>query len=146
LDTFNASSARKTEFAARKPCISRGTKIPFQTTYRGLYEKAEQKNFNFSYNLLQSFLDARPRVNLDAPYNSVATCDSSGGNSGSPLVNAKGEFIGILFDGNKQSLPDRFLYSDKQARSVMVHAGGILEALRSVYNAKELIQELAGGK
>ena len=123
-----------------------GTKIPFQTTYRGLYEKAEQNNFKFPYNLPQSFLDARPRVNLDAPYNFVATCDSSGGNSGSPLVNAKGEFIGILFDGNKQSLPDRFLYSDKQSRSVMVHAGGILEALRSVYNAKELIQELTGGK
>ncbi len=121
-----------------------GQNIPFETTYKGLYETADKHGHKYPYNLPQSVLDARPRVNLNAPYNFVATCDSSGGNSGSPLVNAKGEFIGILFDGNKQSLPARFLYSDKQSRSVMVHAGGILEALRSIYGAKELVQELIG--
>ncbi len=119
-----------------------GQQIPYQTTYRGLYQTAEKHGYKYPYNLPQSVIDAKPRVNLDAPYNFVATCDSSGGNSGSPLVNAKGEFIGILFDGNKQSLPARFLYEDKQCRSVMVHAGGILEAIRSIYNAKELYQEI----
>ena len=121
-----------------------GTKIPYQTTYRGLYERSEKHGNQFPYNLPPRWAKGKSKVDLNAPFNFVATCDSSGGNSGSPLVNAKGEFVGILFDGNRQSLPARFLYSDKQARSVMVHAGGILEALRSLYDAGPLVEELTG--
>lgn len=121
-----------------------GTKVPYETDFRGLYRRSDAHGNAFPFDLPRSFLDARPRVRPDAPLNFVATCDSSGGNSGSPLVNRKGEFIGILFDGNRQSLPARFLYSDRQSRSVMVHAGGILEALQSVYGARELVAELLG--
>lgn len=121
-----------------------GQRIPYETDYRGLFRRSDTHGNAFPYDLPPSFLEARPRVRMGAPLNFVATCDSSGGNSGSPLVNRKGEFIGILFDGNRQSLPARFLYSDRQARSVMVHAGGILEALRSVYGARELVAELLG--
>ena len=121
-----------------------GTKVPYETDYRGLYRRSDAHGNAFPFDLPPSFLAARSRVRPNAPLNFVATCDSSGGNSGSPLVNRKGEFIGILFDGNRQSLPARFLYTDRQARSVMVHAGGILEALRSVYDARELVAELLG--
>ena len=121
-----------------------GTKVRYETDYRGLYRRSDDHGNAFPFDLPPSFLAARSRVRPNAPLNFVATCDSSGGNSGSPLINRQAEFIGILFDGNRQSLPARFLYTDRQARSVMVHAGGILEALRSVYDARELVAELLG--
>jgi hypothetical protein len=76
----------------------------------------------------------------------VATCDSIGGNSGSPVVNRKAEFVGVLFDGNIQSLPTRFVYEDTISRSVMVDSRGILEALLKVYDAKPLVDEILGRK
>ncbi len=78
--------------------------------------------------------------------NDYPSCDSIGGNSGSPVINKKGEFSGVLFDGNIQPLPARFIYSDDQNRSVMVHSQGIIEALAKVYNAEPLIDELLGRK
>jgi S1-C subfamily serine protease len=83
---------------------------------------------------------------MATPVNFVSTADSIGGNSGSPLVNRKGELVGVLFDGNIQSLPTRFVYDDKIARSVMVHAQGIVEALLRIYDAKPLVDELLGRK
>jgi hypothetical protein len=83
-------------------------------------------------------------LKLATPLNFVATCDSIGGNSGSPVINRRGEFCGVLFDGNIQSLPARFVYSDEQNRSVMVHGQGIIEALLKVYNARPLVDELLG--
>ena len=85
-------------------------------------------------------------MSLDAPIDFIATCDSIGGNSGSPVVNRKGEFSGVLFDGNIQSLPARFVYSDVQNRSVMVHSQGIIEALTRIYGAQPLVNELLGRK
>jgi hypothetical protein len=121
-----------------------GSFVPFQTTFGGLYERSDKAKNKEPYYLPQSYLRARSKIDLDAPVNFVTTCDSSGGNSGSPVINGKGEFVGILFDGNRQSLPHRFLYSDKQVRSVQVHALGIMEALRKVYQATRLVDELLG--
>jgi hypothetical protein len=78
------------------------------------------------------------------PFNFVSTADCIGGNSGSPLVNRKGEFVGILFDGNIQSLAWDYLYTDKQARSVAVDSGAIIEALEKVYQVTALVSELTG--
>jgi len=74
----------------------------------------------------------------------VATIDSIGGNSGSPVVNRKGEFLGALFDGNIQSLPTRFVYEEKVSRSVMVDGQALIEALIKIYDAKPLADELLG--
>ncbi len=113
---------------------------PF-TRFSGLYDKVTGKD---PYILPQRFLDREDRVDQDTPYNLVSTNDITGGNSGSPLVNRKGEVVGLIFDGNIQSLPNGFLYSEKQARAVSVDSRGIMEALRKLYDAKRVVGELTG--
>jgi hypothetical protein len=76
----------------------------------------------------------------------VSTADIIGGNSGSPVVNRAGEFVGIIFDGNLQSLPLDYAYEDKQARATSVDSAAILEGLDKIYHAKELVRELRDGK
>jgi len=121
-----------------------GSFIPYETNFKGLFERSDRTGNKQPYELAPSFIRARSKIDMNVPYNFAATVDASGGNSGSPLVNKNLEFVGILFDGNRQSLPHRFLYSDKQVRSVMVHALGIMESLKKVYMADALIEELLG--
>jgi hypothetical protein len=91
-------------------------------------------------------LKKRRSIQASVPFNFVSTHDIIGGNSGSPVVNRNGEFVGIIFDGNIESLVLGFAYEETQARALSVHSAGILEALRSVYGAKQLVQELETGK
>jgi hypothetical protein len=114
------------------------------SAWLGLYERSKKFGDKPPFQLPASFEARKSALRLDAPLDFVATCDSIGGNSGSPVVNRKGEFVGILFDGNIQSLPARFVYSDQLNRSVMVHFQGILEALRKIYDAQPLLQEILG--
>jgi len=88
----------------------------------------------------------KSHLNLRTPMNFVSTCDIIGGNSGSPTVNRAGEFVGIIFDGNLQSLPWDEGYSDKQGRATSVHSAAILDALTNLYGAKDLTHELLTGK
>ena len=82
------------------------------------------------------------QLNPDTPFNFVNTADIIGGNSGSPVVNRAGEFVGIIFDGNIYSLVLAYAYTDEKARAIGVHSAGILEVLKNVYNARELADEL----
>jgi len=84
-------------------------------------------------------------VNMDTPMDFVTDCDIIGGNSGSPTVNTKGEFVGIIFDGNIESLPGDLAYDGVVARSVSTDSAAILEALRKVYGVTPLADELVSG-
>ncbi len=119
-----------------------GRKIPPSTTIAGAYEHAASHNHEPPFRLSQRWIDKKDKIDLDTPFNFVNTADIIGGNSGSPVVNRDGEIVGIIFDGNIQSLVLDFVYSDKIARAVSVHSAGIMESLRSVYGAKELADEI----
>jgi hypothetical protein len=113
--------------------------IPYATSFDGLYKRAKGKN---PFRLPKRWIESKGKLNLAIPFNFVSTADTHGGNSGSPTLNTKGEIVGILFDGNMESLPDRFLYTDDRARSVHVAVQGIAEALRQVYGAGRVLKEL----
>jgi hypothetical protein len=142
----DATSSPRFSFGAVRGYTENGVKIPFFTTFSGLYDRAAKFGNKPPYDLSPSFVSRKQTIKLNTPLNFVATCDSIGGNSGSPVVNRNGEFSGVLFDGNIQSLPAMFLYTDAQNRSVMVHSQGIIEALTKVYNARPLVDELLGRK
>lgn len=118
------------------------TIAPF-TEFGGLYEKATGED---PYILPQSYLSRRGQIGVKTPYNLVSTNDITGGNSGSPLVNQRAEVVGIIFDGNIQSLSNSFLYSETQARAVSVDSRGIMEAIDKVYRASRVVEELKAGQ
>lgn len=116
-----------------------GKKIPWATEMGNIYSHATGKD---PLALSDAWLKAKRSINGKTAFNFVTTCDIHGGNSGSPTVNAGGEIIGIVFDGNMESLPNRYLYDSVRARSVHVASQGIVEALRKVYKANRLAKEL----
>jgi hypothetical protein len=123
-----------------------GKKIPYFTTIGGAFQHAEEHGNKPPYNLGVSWPKMKSNLKLDTPLNFVSTADIIGGNSGSPTVNKAGEVVGIIFDGNIQSLVLNFYYDDRQARAVSVDSRGIIEALRKIYGADTLANELTGTK
>jgi hypothetical protein len=113
---------------------------PF-TRFAGLYERATGQP---PFDLDPRWIAARPRLKPDTIFDLSTTNDIIGGNSGSPVVNRDGEFVGIIFDGNIESLVGRFVYSEESNRSVAVHSSVIIEALRKLYDAAPLADELQG--
>jgi Peptidase S46 len=126
--------------------VPAGKKVPYFSTIGGAYEHAAQHGNKEPYRLPANWMNAKSKVNLNTPLNVVETADIIGGNSGSPVVNRAGDVVGIIFDGNIQSLPWNFVYDDRIGRSVQVDSRGILEALRHIYGASSLAEELAGGQ
>ena len=123
-----------------------GKSIPFDTNLGGAYQHAAEHNNQPPYKLPESWMQSKFKLELTTPLNFVSTADIIGGNSGSPTVNKKGEVVGIIFDGNIQSLPWNFAYADVQGRAVSVDSRGIQEALRKIYGAGALADELMGTK
>lgn len=118
-----------------------GTKAPYLTTYYGLYDRHYSHSQKFPWNLPEKWLNP-PMELLKAPLNFVCTADIIGGNSGSPVINTKGEVVGLVFDGNIESLPGYFIFDDSYNRTVAVHTGGIAAALKYIYKADRLVKEL----
>jgi hypothetical protein len=119
-----------------------GTKLPYFTTIGGAYQHAAAHDNKPPYDLPASWMTAKPKLKLDTPLNVVETADIIGGNSGSPVVNTGGEIVGIIFDGNIYSNAWNFMYEDKYGRSIHVDGRGITEALRTIYGANGLVNEL----
>lgn len=119
-----------------------GKQIPALTDFAGLYQRSMEHNNEPPFDLPQRWTDKKSALNLETKYDFVSDADIIGGNSGSPVVNKANEFVGIIFDGNIQSLVLDCIFTDKQARAVSVSSAAITEALRKVYDAGALADEL----
>ena len=125
-----------------KGFLERGEKVAPWTTMGGAFDHSEAHGGAPPFQLPRRWWDHRQDLDAATPFNFVCTADIIGGNSGSPVVNREGELVGIIFDGNIQSLVLDVAYSDEQARAVSVHSSAIREALRKVYDAGQLADEL----
>lgn len=119
-----------------------GESVPAWTTMGGAWKHQESHGSQGDWKLPTSWMKAKDRIDPDTPFNFVCTADIIGGNSGSPVVNRNGEFVGIIFDGNIQSLTGDYLYTDDVARATSVAGAAIREAMRKVYGAERYANEL----
>ncbi len=122
-----------------------GVAVPASTTMGGLFPYAAGRDDQPPYQPSPSWVTARPNIRPDTPFDFVCTADIVGGNSGSPVVDKDGAVVGLIFDGNIQSLGGTYAYTDTQARSVAVHSEAIIEALRHIYGDDTLADELLSG-
>jgi hypothetical protein len=124
-----------------------GQHVPFETKFAGLFQRSDEHKNRPPFDLPPRWVKMRPELErnsrfMNTPFNFVSTADIIGGNSGSPVINRDAEVVGLIFDGNIQSLVLNFVFDEVQARAVSVHSAGIIEALRTVYDANALADEL----
>jgi len=119
-----------------------GKNIAPLTTLGGAFKHELDHSSRSPWQLPRSWHMAKSSLDLNTPYNFVSTADIIGGNSGSPVVNKDGELVGLIFDGNIESLTANYLYDDTYSRAVSVHSAGMLEAMNKIYGATELVNEL----
>jgi hypothetical protein len=122
------------------------TLVPYKTTFFGLYDRARSFEEKPPYDLPARYREGRDKLDLGTPLNFVYTADTIGGNSGSPVINRNGELVGLNFDSNIQKLPNRYWYVEESegGRAVGVHSAGIIEAMRKLYGADNLVKEILG--
>lgn len=121
-----------------------GTKAPYKTTFYGLYDRASSFDFTGPFYLPSRYMEGRSKLDLSTPLDFVSSTDIIGGNSGSPVINRNAELVGLIFDGNIESLAGDFAYEGETNRAVAVHSAAMIEALRKLYNAGTLADELQG--
>jgi hypothetical protein len=121
---------------------SEGKTVPPFTTFADLYERDRAMKDKPPFDLPSSWIKRRSRLKLTTPFNFVNSCDIIGGNSGSPVVNRNGDFVGIIFDGNLESLPWDYGYNSRQGRAIAVDSASIIAALDDVYGTKSLLKEI----
>ncbi|MDR3628469.1 MAG: S46 family peptidase [Ignavibacteriaceae bacterium] len=122
-----------------------GTVAPPYTTFYGLYDRYYSFDKKYPFDLPKQWQNPPADFNLETPMNFVATADIIGGNSGSPVINEKAEIVGLAFDGNIESLPGNFIFTTETNRTVAVHSAGMMEAIKDLYKATRLSDELRTG-
>jgi hypothetical protein len=141
----DATFTLRLSFGTVKGYEEDGEKFAATTTFAGLYQRSADQLNHEPFDLPPRWVAKKAALNLSVPFNFVSTCDIIGGNSGSPVVNRAGEFVGIIFDGNIQSLSADFGYEEVQSRALSVHSAGIIEALKKIYEVPALVGELVNG-
>ena len=141
----DATFTLRLSYGAVKGYMENGKKVEPFTTFGGLYERSTKFSEKFPYNLAPRWTQKKSALDLKTPYNFVSTNDIIGGNSGSPTINKEGELVGLIFDGNIQSLVGNFYYDEAVNRAISVDSRGMLEVLRKVFDAKEIADELTKG-
>jgi hypothetical protein len=119
-----------------------GTKAPPKTTFYGLYDRAAGFDYQGPFYLPSRFQEGREKLDLSTPLNFVTDNDVVGGNSGSPVIDRNGQVVGLVFDGNIESLVGDYVYDGETNRTVAVHTAAMTEALRKLYGAGKLVDEL----
>ena len=140
----DATFTLRLSYGAVEGYTENGKKVTPYTTLGGLYARADSFKQEFPYNLPPRWLEKKSSIDLKTPFNFVTTNDIIGGNSGSPTVNKNGELVGLIFDGNIQSLVGDFMYDPSVNRAISVDSRGMLEVLKKVFGANEIVAELTG--
>lgn len=123
-----------------------GTIAPAFTTIAGLFDRYYSFDGYEDWQIPDRWIERRGDIDLSVPINFVSTNDITGGNSGSPLLNRNLELVGLAFDSNIDALPNEYIYLDETQRTISVDSRGILESLRSIYDADALVNELLTGR
>lgn len=138
----DATFTLRLAFGVVQGYTSLGQTMPPWTTLGGAFQHSAEHHNRDPFQLPKRWIEGKDRLDLTRPFNFVSTADIIGGNSGSPVVNRQGEFVGIIFDGNIESLVWDFVFSDKEGRALSVHSAGIDESLRKLYGASVIADEL----
>ncbi len=140
----DATFTLRLSYGAVKGYRENGKWISPFTTFGGIFQRAARHNHKHPYKLPERWLERKTSLDLYLPLNFVTTNDSVGGSSGSPVINREAEIVGVIFDGNIQSLVGNFLYDELQNRAICVDARGIIHALRIIYGAGGIADEISG--
>ncbi|HEX8651527.1 MAG TPA: S46 family peptidase [Pyrinomonadaceae bacterium] len=141
----DATFTLRLSYGAVKGYMENGQQIPPFTYLGGLYERSAKFGGKFPYNLAPRWVEKKDALDLKTPFNFVTTNDITGGNSGSPTINQRAELVGLIFDGNIQSLVGNFVYDESVNRAISVDSRGMIEILRKVFGANEIADELTKG-
>ena len=138
----DATFTLRLSYGAVKGYMENGKRVTPFTTLGGLYDRSTSFKSAFPYNLPPRWMQKKSAVNLSTPFNFVTTDDIIGGNSGSPTINKNGELIGLIFDGNIQSLVGDYIYDESVNRAISVDVRAMTQVLRKIFDANQIADEL----
>lgn len=135
----DATFSLRLSYGAVRGWTASGKTIPPFTDFAGLFARHTGSE---PYALPARWLARKESLDLAVTFNFVTDNDIIGGNSGSPVINRKGEVVGLVFDGNIHSLGGDYWFDETLNRTVAVHSSAILQALERVYGARQLVDEI----